>query len=163
MKRWLAALALALLLAPAARAATLHGTVTHVTDGDTLWVRLDGGGAPRELRLLDLDAPERCQVWGPQATTALQARVLRQRVTVRTHGRDAYGRNLARVEHRGHDLGAWLVRGGHAWSTTFKGHPGPYAKLQAQARAAHRGLWAAPAPLEPRRFRQRFGACGSHG
>jgi len=163
MRRMLAELALALLLAPVAQAAPLHGTVTHVTDGDTLWVRPDDGGAPRELRLLDLDAPERCQAHGPQATAALQARVLRQRVTVRARGRDGYGRTLARVAYRGQDVGAWLVRGGHAWSTGFKGRPGPYASLQAQARAARRGLWAAPAPLEPRRFRQRFGACGGGG
>lgn len=163
MKRLLAAPALALLLAlaPAAWAASFHGTVTHVTDGDTLWVRPDHGGAPVPLRLTGLDAPEICQAFGPQAAQALRARVLRQPVTVRTRGSDDFGRQLARVQHRREDLGRWLVRHGFAWSAGFQGRTGPYAREQALARAERRGLWAAPAPLPPRSFRRRFGSCHS--
>lgn len=150
---------LALLLAPALEAATFRATVSHVTDGDTLWVRRAGGGPPLELRLLDIDAPEACQAFGPQAKQALRARVLRRAVVVRTRGRDDYARTLAQVQWRGEDLGAWLVRNGYAWSATFRGKPGPYAALEAGARAERRGLWAQPVALEPRRFRQRFGRC----
>lgn len=159
MKGPLATLALLLALAPAAWAATFRGTVTHVTDGDTLWVRPDPGGAPVRLRLMGLDAPEVCQAFGPQAAEALRARVLRQPVTVRTHGSDDYGRQLARVQHRREDLGRWLVRHGFAWSAGLHGRTGPYAREQALALGEHRGLWAAAAPLEPRSFRRRFGSC----
>ena len=152
------ALRAALLLAPALHAATFRATVSYVTDGDTLWVRR-AGGARLQLRLLDVDAPEACQAFGPQATKALRARVLRQAVLVRTRGQDDYARQLAQVQFRGEDLGAWLVRNGYAWSARFHGRPGAYAALEASARAARRGLWAQPVALEPRRFRQRFGRC----
>lgn len=158
MKHWLLVLALA--CAPALQAATFVGTVTHVSDGDSLWVRPASGGAPVELRLLDLDAPEGCQRSGPEAAAALRKRVLRQRVSVRTQGTDDYRRHLARVEHRGQDIGAWMVGQGHAWSSTWRGQPGPYAPLEAQARAQRRGLWADAGALEPRAFRRRFGRCG---
>lgn len=157
MTRW--CVVLALLLAPALQAATFRATVSHVSDGDTLWVRRAAGARPVPLRLLDVDAPEACQAFGPQAKQALRARVLRRPVLVRTRGKDDYARLLAQVQFRGEDLGAWLVRNGYAWSATFRGRPGPYAALQARAREERRGLWAQAVALEPRRFRQRFGRC----
>jgi len=157
MRSWLPALALA--VAAPLHAASFSGTVSHVTDGDTLWVRPAAGGAPVELRLLDLDAPEGCQAFGREAGQALRARVLHQRVRVRTRGTDDYRRQLAKVEHRGEDVGGWMVRQGYAWSMTFRGKAGPYAPLEARARGERRGLWARPGALEPRSFRRRFGPC----
>jgi micrococcal nuclease len=153
------ALLLAALCAPAALAASYRGSVTYVTDGDTLWVRPQEGGAPVQVRLLDIDAPEGCQAFGAQAKQALRERVLHQRVGVRTEGVDDYGRQLAHVRHGRDDIGAWLVRSGYAWSMTFRGKPGPYAALEAQAREERRGLWAVSGALEPRSFRKRFGRC----
>jgi endonuclease YncB( thermonuclease family) len=154
-------LLLALVLAAASplHAAMYRGTVTHVTDGDTVWVRPAGGSAPLEIRLLDLDAPEGCQSFGPESKGALRGRLLQQAVRVRTGGTDDYGRQLARIDHRGEDVGRWMVSEGYAWSTTFRGKPGPYARQEAQARDARRGLWALPGALDPRSFRKRFGRC----
>lgn len=157
MKAWLLALAVA--AAPQLQAATFRGTVTHVTDGDTLWVRPANGGAPVEIRLLHMDAPEGCQRFGAEAKRALRDRVLDQRVRVRTDGTDVYQRHLARVEHRGEDVGGWMVRQGYAWSITFQGQPGPYAHEQDKARIAGRGLWTLPGAVDPRSFRKRFGRC----
>ena len=161
MQFLLRALVLALALgAPAfARAAVFRGIVTHVTDGDTLWVRPQGGGEPMEIRLLHLDAPEGCQAHGAEARRALRERVLQQPVQVRTERLDDFGRQLARVQLGREDVGAWLVRQGHAWSMTFRGKRGPYAPLEARARAERRGLWALPGALDPRSFRKRFGRC----
>lgn len=150
---------LALLLAPALHAASIKGKVNHVTDGDTLWLRPASGGRPVEIRLLGLDAPEACQPFGREAKQALHARVQGTAVVARTSGVDDYGRQLAQVEHRGEDLGRWLVRGGYAWSMRFQGRSGPYAAEEAQARRERKGLWAASDPVEPRTFRQRFGRC----
>ena len=151
--------ALLLLACCAAHARTFSGTVSYVTDGDTLWVRPAGGKANVEIRLLDLDAPERCQAFGPEAKQAVRDRLLHQPVRVQTRGSDAYGRQLGRLEHRGQDVGAWLVRNGYAWSSTFHRKAGPYAALQAQARRERVGLWARADALEPRFFRKRFGRC----
>ena len=149
-----------LLLVPGlADAGDLRGVVSHVTDGDTLWVRPQGGGQPLQIRLLDLDAPEGCQSFGAEATQALRERVLHQSVRVRTQGVDDFGRQLGRVQHGREDVNGWLVRNGYAWSMTFRGKRGPYAPLEAQARAEGRGLWALPGALDPRSFRKRFGRC----
>lgn len=157
MSRWL--LVFVLLAAPAVHAATYVGRVTHVVDGDTLWVRPARGGAPVEIRLLDLDAPESCQRWGPQAHDALRSRVRNENVTVHSRGVDDYGRQIARIEWRGQDVGRWLVRHGYAWSMSFRGRAGPYAPLEAQARRDRKGLWSEPTALEPRVFRQQHGRC----
>ena len=140
-------------------ASTFRGVVSHVTDGDTLWVKRGGGGEAVEIRLVDLDAPENCQPFGPQAKRALAQRVLHQTVTVRTRGIDEYQRTLAQVRHKGHDVGAWLVREGHAWSNTFHGKRGPYAAFEDEARSGHRGLWANEGAVEPRHFRRSHGRC----
>jgi endonuclease YncB( thermonuclease family) len=155
--RLLSLLALAVMVP--AQAASFRGIVTHVTDGDTLWVRPDGERETVEIRLLDIDAPEGCQAFGPQAKRALSDRVLRQKVLVRTQGEDDYRRSLARVHHRGEDVGAWLVRDGHAWSTQYQGRPGRYQRLEAQARRAGVGLWSGPQAQEPRSFRRNHGRC----
>jgi endonuclease YncB( thermonuclease family) len=154
-------LLLLLLLAGASalHAATFKGVVTHVTDGDTLWVRPDGERDTVEIRLADIDAPEGCQPFGPQAKKALAARVLRQPVVVRTRGRDDYDRAVAVVRHRKQDINAWLVREGHAWATGYGRKVGPYERQEDQARAARRGLWSGPGPIEPRTFRRRHGRC----
>ena len=157
MRRGLAILAL--FAAPLAHAADFRATVTYVTDGDTVWVRPVGGGNRLELRLLDLDAPEGCQSFGPEARLALRERVQGQVVQVRTRGTDDYGRQLARIEHRGEDVGRWLVRNGYAWSMRFHGRSGPYGPLEAEARRERKGLWAQGGALEPRAFRKRFGSC----
>lgn len=159
MKRWLPLLLGLVLAAPALPAASYRATVSHVSDGDTVWVRPATGGRPVPVRLLDIDAPESCQRFGPEARAALARRLLRQKVRVRSRGVDDYGRQLARLAWRGQDVGGWLVREGYAWSASFKGRPGPYAALQAQAQRQRRGLWALPQPLAPRSFRQRFGRC----
>jgi len=154
-----ALLALAFALPGLAPAATVTGTVTHVTDGDSLWVRPAHGGAPLELRLRHLDAPERCLAHGPEAREALARRVLRQPVRVQTHGKDDYGRTLATVSHRGQDVGAWLVQQGHAWSDDRTRGRGPYAAQQQRARQARRGLWEEARPQLPRDFRRAHGRC----
>lgn len=150
-----------MLLGPvhAVEARRYGGTVTSVVDGDTLWVRPAAGGAPVELRLHGVDAPEACQPWGPQARQALRRHLLAQRVSVQERARDAYGRRLARLAHDGQDVGAWLVANGLAWSTQWRGRRGPYDALQAQAMQARRGLWSQPDALEPRTFRKAHGSC----
>jgi micrococcal nuclease len=155
-------LALATVLAATAcclHAADFQGTVTHVTDGDSIWVRPAGGGAPRELRVQGIDAPEICQAWGREARNALAAQVLHRQVRVVSRGRDTYRRTLARVSYGGQDMGAWMVSHGHAWSYQFRRDSGPYSQQQAQAMQARLGLWRANSPMAPRDFRKRHGGC----
>lgn len=163
--------AVAWLAAPAqaAQAAgrVFGGVVSHVSDGDTLWVRPDAGGPPRKIRLHGIDAPELCQAGGPAAREALRLLALDQPVRVSVLRRDSYQRALARVTRRGEDLAGLLVRQGQAWSYRFRDQAGPYAREERAARQAGRGLFAAARPQapggpeHPRDFRRRHGPCES--
>lgn len=166
--------------------ASWSGTVTHVTDGDTLWVRPASGGKPVRLRIDGVDAPEICQPHGMAARKALAARLANRAVTVQSASRDNFGRLLARVSTHGSvlkgvnarpnasanatgiakpnfkaggDVGEWLVREGHAWSYRYRRDSGPYAKQQAAARAGRKGLFSSSHPQEPREFRKQHGEC----
>lgn len=130
-----------------------------VSDGDTLWVAPDIGGAPRKLRLQGLDAPEICQSGGLAARDALRALVMQRRLNVQVNYVDDYGRGLARIEVDGQDVGAVLVRQGQAWSYRWRHSLGPYAAQEIQARQARVGVFAEPAPELPRDFRRRNGSC----
>ena len=141
-------------------AAVWQGVVTHVSDGDTLWVRpLVGAGPSHKLRLYGIDAPERCQAWGAQARLALHTLLWSQVVQVQSLGHDSYGRTLARVFFQGVDVGGWLVLNGLAWSYRFQGQPGPYDAQQAQAQQQRNGLFAQPPLFTPYGFRRMYGAC----
>ena len=148
-----------LALALPANARTFHGVVTHVTDGDSLWVRPVSGGAAHQVRLQDIDAPEICQSFGEEARHALAAHVLHQPVTVTSRARDSYQRILGRVSMGGEDVGGWMVGRGYAWSYGYRGKAGVYQIEEAQARRARFGLWRSGAAIEPRLFRKRHGSC----
>ncbi|PKO61434.1 MAG: nuclease [Betaproteobacteria bacterium HGW-Betaproteobacteria-18] len=150
---------LCLLLPAFVQAEVWVGLVTHVSDGDTLWVKPEGGAAPRKVRLLGLDAPELCQAGGVAARAALQGLVADKPVQVKVNFQDTYGRDLARLRVDERDVGAALVSAGHAWSSRWHRSLGPYALEEASARAAKLGLFADPAAQLPRDFRQRHGSC----
>ncbi len=149
-------------LACSAHAKTLQGVVTHVSDGDTLWLEVDKNKKPIKVRLQGIDAPEICQAGGMQARDALRKRLLRQTVSLNTRAKDDYQRTLGRMQHQGQDVGQWLVSQGHAWSYHYRRNPGPYASEQAQAKHNRIGLWAqSAAAVEPRQFRKSHGSCKS--
>jgi endonuclease YncB( thermonuclease family) len=63
------------IITPAAAINQWSGVVTHITDGDTLWIQPNGAAsiiAPRKIRVDGIDAPESCQLYGAQSTAALK-------------------------------------------------------------------------------------------
>lgn len=149
--------------AVAAAAATplLEGRVSRVTDGDSLWLEPVPPGAPVQLRLQGIDAPEICQAWGPQARAALSDWVLGRTVRVKTSGLDTHGRTLGTVYLDERNINQAMVEEGHAWSSRFKYDRGPYVAAERMARALSRGLNRDGAAIMPREFRQQHGPC--HG
>jgi micrococcal nuclease len=153
-------LLISMLMASAAHAKTQQGIVTRVSDGDTLWIAMQPKGKPIKMRMQGIDAPEICQAWGAQARDALKKRLLQQSVSVEIRAKDDFGRSLILLTHGGEDVGAWLVKSGHAWSYPYRRKPGAYAMEQEQARAKRIGLWAQrETAMEPRQFRRSHGAC----
>ena len=106
---------IALLIAiPAQAKDVFSGKVSHVTDGDTLWVQAHNGGRVHKLRLQGMDAPEICQPGGQVSRDVLARRALHQEVDVTVSYRDVYGRGIATIRLNGDDLGAEMVRAGQA-------------------------------------------------
>lgn len=123
--------------------------VAEVVDGDTL--RLATG---EMVRLIGVDAPEREgpytreEPFGAEATEVARrlAEGRRVRLEVGPERRDAYGRTLAYVHVGEVDLNAELIRRGLARAYRRFAHRrlDEFVRLEAEARAARRGLWLRP-------------------
>jgi endonuclease YncB( thermonuclease family) len=163
MKLWI--LIAALLGATLAQAAApeLEAKVTRVSDGDSLWLEPLQAGAPIELRLEGIDAPEICQAWGAEAKQALAELVLGRQVSVKTVGRDMHGRTLGTVFLGTQNINKTLVQEGHAWSSRYKFDRGPYVADERMARALSRGLNRDGGAVMPRDFRRLNGPCVPSG
>jgi endonuclease YncB( thermonuclease family) len=147
------------LLPLAATAGSFEGIVSHITDGDTVWVRPVSGDPPRQVRIEGIDAPEICQSFGTESREALAAQVLNRRVTVVDDGRDDYQRTIAHLKLGKRDVGRWMVSHGYAWSYRFRSDTGPYRREEAKARKRRLGLWQTGEAELPRDFRVRHGSC----
>ncbi len=117
--------------------------VVRIRDGDSLDVRADG--RTRELRIAEIDSPERGQPWGSRAKRALAALVGDRDVRVELVEVDGYGREVSRLWVEGACVACALVRDGHAWVYTRYARDPALRTLEREARSAKRGLWALPA------------------
>ena len=138
---------------------TYFAWATHVSDGDTLWIRQGVSQSRRKLRLLGIDAPELCQPGGIASQQALWQWVQGRRLRVTVNFQDSYGRGLAQLDVQGQDINARMVQQGHAWASRWHGQSGVYGVQEAQARAKRLGVFAQPNPELPGDFRKRHGSC----
>ena len=153
---WIAA---ALPAAAAAPTRAVEGTVSFVVDGDSLWLAPADGGAPLEVRLQDIDAPEICQPWGAEAREALQELVLGKTVRLQVSGRDVHGRTLATLYLGELNVNKALVKEGQAWSGRYKHDRGRYVAEERMAKALGRGFNRAGGAVMPKDFRRDHGPC----
>lgn len=137
------AAAVAIVLAGTASAADISGPA-RVIDGDTLVI------GTQHIRLFGVDAPERAQacgdgsgvvMCGQDATRALRALVGATDVSCERKGTDRYARTVAVCRVGGLDIGAEMVRAGHAIDYRQYSH-GAYAAQQAEAQRNKAGIWA---------------------
>lgn len=152
MTNFRALLACALLAVSSAAWADFTGPVVAVLDGDTIDVLVNN--RPVRIRFAQIDAPERKQAFGTRSRQALAAMVARQVVTVAEDGPDRYGRTLGTVFVDGVNVNAAMVQQGMAWAYRQYVTDRSLIQLEAEARAARRGLWVDPAPVEPWLFRR---------
>jgi len=144
---------------PAARGrGAVEGVINRVTDGDSLWLQPEGR-APIEVRLRDIDAPEICQDYGPEAKRELERFVLGKTAQLVSRGRDGFGRTVGEVTIDGQSVSKWMVGEGHAWSTRYRSDRGPLLKEERMATALRRGLHATGEPQKPWDFRKAKGSC----
>ena len=125
-----------------ARAEPIAGQAT-VIDGDTIEIhgeriRLNGVDAPESRQLCDR-ADGRSYRCGKDAAFALADHIGRATVTCERRGVDRYKRTIATCQVRGDDIGAWLVRTGHALA--FRRYSTDYVSEEAAAHAVKAGMW----------------------
>ena len=155
-KSALAGLCLLLVFVTSGRAGDVFtGTVVAVTDGDTITVLR--ATTLVKVRLAGIDTPEKTQPWGEQALVFTENLVLMHTVTVTGATTDRYGRLIGTVHFLcdGRNLSYELVRAGLAWwYRAYAPKDTTLAQLEAEARAAGRGLWAHSNPIAPWAWRK---------
>lgn len=153
----LLAFVLILLSSVAAVADTgFEGMVTRIFDGDSFLVR-SAQGKDVDVRLVDIDAPEKQQPYGDTAAAALQRLIGGRRVYVEIIDTDQYARKVARVYRLPDrlDVARNLVHDGHVWVWRKYARDQSLFPLEDTAQAAQLGLWSLPAAdrVPPWRFR----------
>lgn len=152
MFQTLKSLAIAL-LGFSANALAYPAQVIGIGDGDTITVLVDKTSI--KVRIAEIDAPESKQAFGTRSKQSLSDLCYRVIAEVEEVSRDRYGRTVARVNCRGQDVATSQVRSGMAWVYDRYSRPdSPLYALQAEARAARRGLWADGAPIPPWEWRR---------
>jgi endonuclease YncB( thermonuclease family) len=137
----------------------LTGRVVAIADGDTITL-LDSSNTQHRIRLEGIDAPESHQAFGEQSRLSLSGMIFGKDVSVSYQKIDQYGRLVGKILLDGKDINLEQVRAGMAWHYKFyEDEQTPedrdaYAKAEAEARAARRGLWQDPNPVEPYQFRR---------
>lgn len=126
--------------------------VMEVIDGDTLEMKRSG-----RVRLHGVDAPERAQRFGPEATRFLERLVEGVSLEVRPTDRDRYGRLVAwLLLPEGTTVQEELLLAGLAWwYERYAPNSDALARSEQAARGAKRGLWSQTDPIPPWEWRAR--------
>ena len=122
---------------------TVSGTVTSVTDGDSVRIRLDGTSHTIPVRLEGIDAPETGEPFSNPARNAARVLMFDKNVQVMARDVDNYDRLVARVIVAGKDASLELLQAGLACHFTRFENDSVLAKGQLDARKAGKGFWAA--------------------
>lgn len=131
-------------------AETLTGTCKRVVDGDTFILDDD-----TKVQIWGIDAPEKEQDYGSQATAALQKTLTGKKLSLYVKEKDRYGRSIAEVRAGRTDVALLMVRGGYAWHDDYNAPDATkLAEAMKKARKAKKGLWADKAPVKPYLFRK---------
>ncbi|MGI9667367.1 MAG: lamin tail domain-containing protein [Acidimicrobiia bacterium] len=122
------------------------GTVTEITDGDTIRVTVLGESI--DVRLLGINAPETTECWGDEATAVLASMVLGQEVQMVAGAEDldSFGRALRFVYIETAEVVSFvnldLTTGGHAVAVQNGNEFAPSLKAaEARAFQSGRGMW----------------------
>jgi endonuclease YncB( thermonuclease family) len=135
-----------------AQGAEFTAKVVVVLDGDTVMVQRKGGLV--KIRLAEIDAPEKAQIFGETSKNSLSDMVLGKQVKVSSQAMDKYGRMVANLGLDGLDVNAEQIRRGMAWEYShFHGNKELVA-LQEEAKQVPRGLWALSDPMPPWEWRK---------
>jgi endonuclease YncB( thermonuclease family) len=135
-----------------AQSVEFSARVIAVFDGDTVLVKR--GKELVKIRLAEIDAPEKDQVFGETSKRSLSDMVLDKHVKIKSQAMDQYGRLVAYLNVGGMNVNAEQIRRGMAWEYSHFHSNKELIALQEEARQAPRGLWALNNPIPPWEWRK---------
>ena len=143
---------------------TIEGTVTKVSDGDTIQV-MDNLGTKVKVRFYGIDAPEteksnkrtghvskEGQPYGEESFKALQGKLNRQKVRLDIMAIDQYKRSVALVWLGNRNINLEMVSEGWAWAYKQyldRPYSSEFIQNEEQARSKRLGLWKQSNPQPP--------------
>jgi endonuclease YncB( thermonuclease family) len=150
---------------------TVTGTVTKVSDGDTIHVTTPEK-TKLTVRLYGIDAPETPKInqrtghinkpgqpFGEKSWKALEAKIMRKAVRLDIIDIDRYKRMVGMIWIGDRNINLEMVKEGYAEAYTeylkdpFKSQ---FLSAQREARSGKRGIWGLPNYERPRDFRKRL-------
>lgn len=134
--------------------ADFSGRVVSIADGDTITVLVERQQV--KVRLVEIDAPEKAQAFGNRSKHSLSDMCFGKDAMIQERSKDRYGRTLGRVFCDEIDANAEQVRRGMAWVYDKYVTDHSLYRLQDEAKAERRGLWADPNHLAPWAWRHRI-------
>jgi len=167
-----------LLLSPPSYAVirTVEGTVTRVSDGDTVQV-ITREGTKLRIRLYGYDAPETAKVnrrtgqiskpgqpYGEEAMQALQTKVYRKNVRVEIIDIDRYRRMVSMIWLGNRNVNLEMVREGYAEAYREYLKEPYYAQFidaEQVAKSGRKGIWRLGNYERPSEFRKRLRVRGN--
>jgi endonuclease YncB( thermonuclease family) len=144
---------------PVSVSGPISATLTGIEDGDTIYVH-ESNGSQATIRLAGIDAPEKAQPYGPEATANLRRLLAGGAVNLICTGEVSYGRQVCKILlPDGEDVCLDQIKAGLAWhykqyeETQPPAERAEYATAEDAARHAHLRLWSDPHPTAPWDFR----------
>lgn len=134
---------------------TYTAHLVRIIDGDTIHVR-DTAGEAHRIRLAMIDAPEREQPFGTEATKKLSELLRQGTVRLNVKCIDKYNREVAFVYCEGKDVSAEMLKDGMAmhYHMNFD-NCDIYDKFEEAAKRHRQGLWAQEKVEKPWDYRRK--------
>jgi micrococcal nuclease len=157
---------------------TVTGTVTKVSDGDTIHVTTPER-TKLTVRLYGIDAPEtpkinqrtghinkQGQPYGDESWKALQAKISGKQVRLDIIDIDQYKRMVGVIWVGDRNINLEMVKEGHAEAyVEYLKEPyrAQFIRVEKEARSARRGIWSLSGYERPKDFRKRLRVRGGNG
>jgi endonuclease YncB( thermonuclease family) len=139
-----------------ANAEVITGTIDSVIDGDL--ITITSKGKEIEIRLFGIDTPEKTQAFGQSAKNFTGAKASGKEIRVEPISKDQSGRTVAMVFVNGINLNEQIISQGFGWvyrQYCKESICADWLKLESNAKASQKGLWADANPTPPWEYRQK--------
>ena len=121
--------------------------VVKVIDGDTYKVLLNG--KLKNVRLVNVDAPELDQYFGIAARDSVAKLIQGFFITLKLHRSDIYGRTIVSATYKGRSLDSLLIAKGWACFYNSYSKNTDFKYCEAAARLKGLGIWKCAHPVPP--------------